>query len=107
MMLSVYASGGRLYQFVNLIPMTVEAQQAVRIDIAMQAGEATDRQDVISETSSLGQVVEQKLANDVPLNSPRPHLRSRSDCDIVIDTWGHSPGHEGTEACCWLQLSGS
>jgi Carboxypeptidase regulatory-like domain len=83
-----------LYQFVNLIPgnykidaeksgfrhftrqpVVVEVQQSVRIDITMQVGEITQSVNVTSETpllqpatSSLGQVVEQKLANDVPLN---------------------------------------
>jgi hypothetical protein len=83
-----------LYQFVNLIPgnyridaekggfrhftrqpVVVEVQQAVRIDITMEVGEVTQSVNVTAETpllqqqtSSLGEVVEQKLANDVPLN---------------------------------------
>jgi hypothetical protein len=86
--------GAGLYQLVNLIPgsykidvekpgfrhftrqpVIVEVQQSVRIDIGMEVGEVSQSVNVTSETpllqeqtSSLGQVVEQKLANDVPLN---------------------------------------
>jgi carboxypeptidase family protein/TonB-dependent receptor-like protein len=83
-----------LYEFVNLIPgqyrvevdkqgfkhfvrepIIVEVQQSLRIDLAMQIGELSQTIVVSSETpflqpntSSLGQVVEQRKANELPLN---------------------------------------
>src|SRR5215469_9362090 len=83
-----------LYNFVNLIPgkyrievekvgfkrsnnpdVLVEVGQTVRIDITLQVGELTETVEVMSqtpllqaETSSLGQVVEQRKANELPLN---------------------------------------
>ena len=83
-----------LYSFVNLIPgryrievektgfkhitrpeVVVEVGQATRIDIAMQVGEVSQTVEVSGETpllqpetSSLGQVVEQRKANELPLN---------------------------------------
>jgi len=56
-------------------PVVVQVQQSTRIDIAMQLGMVTDVVNVTastpllqSETSSLGQVVEQRKANELPLN---------------------------------------
>ena len=56
-------------------PVVVQVQQSTRIDIAMQVGMVTDVVNVTastpllqSETSSLGQVVEQRKANELPLN---------------------------------------
>ena len=83
-----------LYSFVNLIPgnyrieveksgfkritqepVVVQVQQSSRIDIALPIGQATETVEVTSETpllqsetSSLGQVVEQRKANELPLN---------------------------------------
>ena len=83
-----------LYAFVNLLPgkytidvektgfkrisrpeVIVEVGQAVRIDISMAVGEVTQTVEVTgeipllqSETSSLGQVVEERKANELPLN---------------------------------------
>jgi hypothetical protein len=82
------------YDFVNLIPghyrieaeiagfkritrpeVVVEVQQTVRIDLAMQVGDVTQSIEVTGETpllqpetSSLGQVVEERKANELPLN---------------------------------------
>ena len=82
------------YDFVNLIPgryridaekagfkriarteVVVEVQQTVRIDLAMQVGEVTQTVEVTGETpllqpetSSLGQVIEERKANELPLN---------------------------------------
>src|SRR5713226_580262 len=82
------------YDFVNLIPgryridaektgfkritraeVVVDVQQTVRIDLAMQVGDVTQTVEVTGETpllqpetSSLGQVVEQRKANELPLN---------------------------------------
>ena len=83
-----------LYQFVNLIPGTyrldvekqgfqhtirpeivVDVQQTVRIDVTMQLGAVAQEVTVAAqtpllqtETSSLGQVVEHRLATTLPLN---------------------------------------
>jgi hypothetical protein len=83
-----------LYSFVNLLPgryridvektgfkriarpeVVVEVGQVVRIDLALQVGEVTQTIEVTgetpqlqSETSSMGQVVEERKANELPLN---------------------------------------
>src|ERR1700693_611697 len=83
-----------LYSFVNLIPgnyrievekagfqritqepVVVQVQQTSKIDGALPIGQATETIEVPSETpllqsetSSLGQVVEQRKANELPLN---------------------------------------
>jgi hypothetical protein len=83
-----------LYSFVNLLPgqyridveasgfkrvtrpdVIVEVGQAVRIDLTMQVGDVTQTVEVTgetpqlqAETSSLGQVVEERKANELPLN---------------------------------------
>ncbi len=83
-----------LYQFVNVIPgqyridvqkdgfkhftrqpVVVEVQQNVRIDVPLPIGELSQTVEVNAETpllqtesSSLGQVVEQRKANELPLN---------------------------------------
>ncbi len=83
-----------LYSFVNLIPgnyrievekqgfkritqepVVVQVQQTSKIDVALPIGQATETVEVTSETpllqsetSSLGQVVEQRKANELPLN---------------------------------------
>ncbi len=83
-----------LYSFVNLIPgnyrveaekpgfkrvtqepVVVQVQQNSKIDLALPVGQATETVEVTSETpllqsetSSLGQVVEQRKANELPLN---------------------------------------
>src|SRR5207253_2433704 len=83
-----------LYSFVNLLPgnyrievekqgfkritrepVVVQVQQSTKIDVALQVGQVSETVEVISETpllqsetSSLGQVVEQRKANERPLN---------------------------------------
>ena len=83
-----------LYSFVNLIPgqyridvekqgfkhftrqnVVVEVNQSMRVDAALAVGQVTESVEVTSETSllqpetsSLGQVVEQRKANELPLN---------------------------------------
>jgi hypothetical protein len=83
-----------LFQFVNVIPgqyrmdvekagfkhftrqpVVVEVQQVVRIDVPLSIGELSQTVEVNAETpllqtetSSLGQVVEQRKANELPLN---------------------------------------
>lgn len=83
-----------LYSFVNLIPgqyridiekqgfkhftrqnVVVEVNQSIRIDASLAVGQVTESVEVTSEasslqpeTSSLGQVVEQRKANELPLN---------------------------------------
>src|SRR5246500_3484028 len=83
-----------LYSFVNLLPgryridvektgfkrvarpeVIVEVGQVVRIDLPVQVGEVTQTVEVTgetpqlqAETSSIGQVIEQRKANELPLN---------------------------------------
>jgi hypothetical protein len=83
-----------LYSFVNLLPgryridvektgfkhitrpeVIVEVGQSTRIDLVMQVGEVTQTVEVTgetpllqAETSSMGQVVEERKANELPLN---------------------------------------
>src|SRR5436189_824264 len=87
-------SADGLYSFVNLIPgnykidvekpgfkritrtpIVVEVQQSAKIDVTLPVGQANETVEVVgetpllqSETSSLGQVVEQRKANELPLN---------------------------------------
>src|SRR5713101_377664 len=56
-------------------PVVVQVQQSSKIDVALPIGQATETVEVTSETpllqsetSSLGQVVEQRKANELPLN---------------------------------------
>src|SRR6266851_1371560 len=86
--------GDGLYSFVNLFPgrykidvektgfkrftrpeVVVEVNQSARIDVTLQVGDVTQTVEVTgetplleSETSSLGQVVEQRETNELPLN---------------------------------------
>lgn len=86
------------YEFINLVPgqfridieksgfkhfdqepITVEVQQVAHIDVAMQVGEMAQRVEVTAqtpllqpETSSLGQVVESRKVNELPLNGRNP-----------------------------------
>src|SRR5437899_8781346 len=83
-----------LYSFVNLLPgnyrievekqgfkritrepVVVQVQQSTKIDVALQVGQVSETVEVTAETpllqtedSSLGQVVEQRKANELPLN---------------------------------------
>jgi hypothetical protein len=83
-----------LYSFVNLLPATyridvekpgfkrisrpdliVEVGQGVRLDLTMQVGDVSQTVEVTgetpqlqAETSSIGQVVEERKANELPLN---------------------------------------
>ena len=91
---TVPSGGDGLFSFPNLVPgqyrvdvekagfkhftrqpITVDVQQSVRIDVAMQVGEVSQTIEVTSETpllqpdtSSLGTVVDQREANELPLN---------------------------------------
>ncbi len=56
-------------------PIEIQVQQSIRIDAALQIGSDTQTVEVSSETpllqaetSSLGQVVEERKANELPLN---------------------------------------
>ena len=103
-----------LYQFVNLVPgkykidvekagfkrftrepITVEVQSAVRIDVSgLEAGAVTQTVEVTGETpllqpetSSLGQVVEARKVNELPLNGRNPLALSAGQ--------GHRPERAG------------
>jgi hypothetical protein len=88
------SGGDGLYAFVNLLPgrysilaektgfkritrpeVIVEVGQSVRIDVTLQVGDVNQTIEVTgetpllqAETSSIGQVVEQRKANELPLN---------------------------------------
>jgi len=87
-----------IYQFVNLLPgnysvtvdkegfksftrtrVLVEVQQEVRIDVKMELGQVSQTVEVTAqtpllqpETSSLGQVIETRQVNELPLNGRNP-----------------------------------
>ena len=91
---SITTTGDGLYSFVNVQPgsyrldaekagfkhyrrdpVVVQVQQDVRIDIALEVGAQTQTIEVTAETpllqpnsASLGQVVEQRKTNEIPLN---------------------------------------
>jgi hypothetical protein len=91
---SVTTGGDGLYSFVNLNPgdyrmdvqkdgfkhfrrepVTVQVQQAVRIDPALEIGAVTQTVEVTGETplltptdTSLGQVIDERKTNEIPLN---------------------------------------
>ena len=91
---TVTTSGDGLYSFVNLNPgdyrldvqkdgfkhykrepVTVQVQQAVRIDPALEVGAVTQTVEVTGETplltptnTSLGQVIDERQTNEIPLN---------------------------------------
>jgi hypothetical protein len=63
------------FKRITRAPVVVQVQQSARIDFAMQVGTISEVLDVTSETpllqgetSSLGQVVERREANELPLN---------------------------------------
>jgi hypothetical protein len=63
------------FKHITREPVVVEVQQSARIDIVMQVGMVSEVVNLIAETpllqaesSSLGQVVEQRKANELPLN---------------------------------------
>src|SRR5256886_4865684 len=63
------------FKHLTRTPITVEVQQTSRADAVLQVGEVSQVVEVTSqipllqsETSSLGQIVEQRAANELPLN---------------------------------------
>jgi Carboxypeptidase regulatory-like domain len=63
------------FKHVSRQPIVVEVQQSGKIDISLQVGSVTETLEVTAETpllqaetSSLGQVVEERKANELPLN---------------------------------------
>jgi hypothetical protein len=63
------------FKHVTREPVVVQVQQSTHIDVTMQVGVVSEVVQVIaetpllqSETSSLGQVIEQRKANELPLN---------------------------------------
>jgi hypothetical protein len=95
---SVAVSGDGLYEFVNLspgqyridveqagfehftrTPITVEVDQEAHIDVGLQVGQVSQTVEVTAqtpllqpETSSLGQVIETRQVNELPLNGRNP-----------------------------------
>ena len=120
-----------LYSFVNLLPgqyridveksgfkriarpdVVVEVGQSVRIDLTMQVGDVTQTVEVTGETpqlqaesSSIGQVVEERKANELPLNG-RNVFNLISLAPSVVPQ-GSATRHAGGSEPFWLgQLSG-
>ncbi|PYV52053.1 MAG: hypothetical protein DMG98_24920 [Acidobacteria bacterium] len=63
------------FKHITRTPIVVEVQQSAKIDVTLPVGQANETVEVTaetpllqSETSSLGQVVEQRKANELPLN---------------------------------------
>jgi carboxypeptidase family protein/TonB-dependent receptor-like protein len=63
------------FKHVTREPVVVQVQQTSRIDVALQVGQVSERVEVSaetpllqSETSSLGQVIEERKATELPLN---------------------------------------
>ena len=74
---SLTAEAGGFQTYVRRV-MTVETDRTVRLDITMQIGQVSERVEVTgtppmleSETSSVGQLIEQKTIADMPLNGRR------------------------------------
>jgi uncharacterized membrane protein len=99
-----------LYSIVNLVPgkyrvdaektgfkrtsrldVVVEVQQTARIDLSMQVGDVSQTVEVNEETpllqpetSSLGQVVEERKANELPLWFRKAALAARRSASIRL-----------------------
>jgi hypothetical protein len=74
--LEVQAQG---FQRASRTPINLEVNATIKIDVALQVGEVTQNIEVTEETpllqpetSSLGQVVENRLTNELPLNGRNP-----------------------------------
>ena len=115
-----------LYQFVNLVPgqyrieiqktgfnrvvrspISVETQTTVRIDIPLQLGNVSQTVEVTAqtpllqpETSSLGQVIDQRKTNELPLNGRNP-LNLVALVPSVVPQGGSMSNPNGQNPFAW------
>lgn len=115
-----------LYQFVNLdpgqysvsvekqgfkhvvrSPVTVETQTSTRIDLALQVGEVSQTVEVTAQTpllqaeqSSLGQVIDQRETNTLPLNGRNP-LNLVALVPSVVPQGGSMANPNGQNPFAW------
>ncbi|MBV9032958.1 MAG: carboxypeptidase regulatory-like domain-containing protein [Acidobacteriaceae bacterium] len=115
-----------LYQFVNVIPgqysveiaqagfnrlvrspVTVETQTTSRIDLPLQVGNVSQTVEVTAqtpllqpETSSLGQVVDQRKTNELPLNGRNP-LNLVALVPSVVPQGGSMSNPNGQNPFAW------
>lgn len=96
-------------------PINVQVQQAVSIDIAMEVGAVSQVVEVTSETpllqpttSSLGQVIEERKANEIPLNGRNVfNLITLSPAAIAQGGSGGSPVGQNPFSWGNYQVGGS
>src|SRR3984957_16230049 len=96
-------------------PINVQVQQAVSIDVAMEVGAVTQVVEVTSETpllqpttSSLGQVIEERKANEIPLNGRNVfNLITLSPAAIAQGGSGGSPVGQNPFSWGNYQVGGS
>jgi hypothetical protein len=115
-----------LYQFVNVVPgqysvevqkpgfkkvlrspVTVETQTSSKIDIELQVGDVSQTVEVTAQTpllqpesSSLGQVVDQRKANELPLNGRNP-LSLVALVPAVVPQGGSQSNPNGQNPFAW------
>ena len=85
----------------------VEVQNSLKIDVALQVGELSQQVEVTAqtpllqpETSSLGQVVEQRKVNELPLNGRNP-LNLVALVPSVVPQGGSMQNPNGTNPFAW------
>ena len=119
-------NAGGLYRFVNVVPgqysvevkktgfkrilrspVTVETQSTSKIDLALQVGELTQTVEVTSQTpllqpesSSLGQVVDQRKTTELPLNGRNP-LNLVALAPSVVPQGGAMSNPNGQNPFAW------
>ncbi|HEX4168229.1 MAG TPA: TonB-dependent receptor [Bryobacteraceae bacterium] len=88
-------------------PVDVEVQNSLKIDITLQVGELSQQVEVTAqtpllqpETSSLGQVVEQRKVNELPLNGRNP-LNLVALVPSVVPQGGSMQNPNGTNPFAW------
>jgi hypothetical protein len=103
------------FKHITREPVVVEVQQSVRIDIVMQVGMVSEVVNLIAETpllqaesSSLGQVVEQREANELPLNG-RNIFNLAALSPAVVPQGGSNDTPVGKNIFAWAnyQIGGS
>ncbi len=88
-------------------PIDVEVQNSLKIDVALQVGDVSQQVEVTAqtpllqpETSSLGQVVEQRKVNELPLNGRNP-LNLVALVPSVVPQGGSMQNPNGTNPFAW------
>ena len=101
---SIEASG---FKRVVRSPVTVETQSTAKIDIALQVGELTQTVEVTAQTpllqpesSSLGQVVDQRKTTELPLNGRNP-LNLVALAPSVVPQGGSMSNPNGQNPFAW------